>query len=120
MMTKSHLLFDAVVHIVRRRAAARLLTVFAGVFSSVVAMSFAQTPTRTPEPPKTLGIEQGTLTFQTADFDLKLLRSSQTVAALLPKGANGFDFTPADWLDRRASDGFYHLGDIRFSVRVGS
>jgi hypothetical protein len=50
---------------------------------------------------------------------LKLVRASQTIAALEPKGANGFDFTPADRLESRASDRFNSLGDITFRVRVG-
>jgi hypothetical protein len=71
---------------------------------------FAQTPT--------LGIEQGFIEFETPDFTLKLLKSSQTAAALLPKSGSGFDFTPSDLLSKRASNGFYHLGDLRFSVKV--
>jgi hypothetical protein len=51
---------------------------------------------------------------------LKLVKASQTVAALSPKGANGFDFTPADRLDARASDRFNALGDITFRVSVGN
>jgi len=77
---------------------------------------FAQTPTMTPTP--TLGIEQGFIEIETPQFTLKLLKSSQTVAALLPKGGNGFDFTPSDFLERRAANGFYHPGDLRFSVRL--
>ncbi|HRH44410.1 MAG TPA: DUF5695 domain-containing protein [Pyrinomonadaceae bacterium] len=77
---------------------------------------FAQNPTPTPSP--TLGLENGLIEFETPQFTLKLVKSSQTIAALLPNGGNGFDFTPADWLKKRASNGFYHLGDIRFSVRV--
>ncbi|MBS1792788.1 MAG: hypothetical protein JSS81_02980 [Acidobacteria bacterium] len=65
-----------------------------------------------------LGLENGTLDFATPDFSLKILKSSQTVVALEPKGAGGFDFTPADRLDKRAANGFYHLGDLRFSLRV--
>lgn len=82
--------------------------------------SFAQTPTRTPSPTPTptLGLENGFDEYQTPEFTVKLVKSSQTVAALLPKGGNGFDFTPADFLQKRASNGFYHLGDIRFAVRV--
>jgi hypothetical protein len=75
---------------------------------------FAQTSTSTTP---TLGIEQGFIEIETPQFTLKLLKSSQTVAALLPKGANGFDFTPSDLLEKRAADGFYHLGDLRFSLR---
>jgi hypothetical protein len=85
---------------------------FLGVVSS------AQTPTATPTPTPTLGIEQGLIEIETPDFNLKLLKSSQTVAVLQPKGGGGFDFTPADLLEKRASNGFYHLGDLRFGVRV--
>lgn len=70
--------------------------------------------------PPTLGLEQGLLTFNAGGFELKLVRASQTVAALAPGGAGGFDFTPADWLERRAGDGFFHLGDLNLRVRVGA
>ncbi len=43
----------------------------------------------------TLGLEQGISSFDTPFFDLDLVNASQTVAALKPKGADGFDFTPA-------------------------
>src|SRR5688572_8691903 len=58
-------------------------------------------------PPPTLGLENGTLDFDTPDFTLKLVKDSQTIAALQPKGAKGidantpFDFTPADQLTVR-------------------
>src|SRR5439155_26281628 len=84
------------------------------VLVTFCTIGFAQTPTRTPEPPKTLGVEQGSLSFQTPDFDLKLLRSSQTIAALMPRDGNGFDFTPAYCRVKRASVGYYHMGDGRF------
>src|SRR5262245_3212897 len=48
--------------------------------------------------PATLGLEQGTVEIDTSDFTLKLVKASQTVAAMQPKGAGGFDFTPADRL----------------------
>ena len=57
-------------------------------------------------PAPTLGLEQGTLDFETKDFTLKLVKTSQTVAALQPKGAGGFDFTPADRLANRSADRF--------------
>src|SRR5262245_6401296 len=69
--------------------------------------------------PATLGLEEGTLDFETPDFTLKLVRASQTVAALLPKRSNGFDFTPADRLESRASDRFNSLGDLTLRVAVG-
>src|SRR5678810_1110135 len=59
-----------------------------------------------PPPAPTLGLSEGTLDFDTPDFTLKLVKASQTIAALEPKGGNGFDFTPADRLDARASDRF--------------
>jgi hypothetical protein len=87
----------------------------------------AQTPqtnpqgqNRPPAPPPTLGLEQGYMELDTPDFTLKLVKASQTVAALQPKGANGFDFTPGDRLTNRASDGFYHLGDLTLRIRKGN
>jgi hypothetical protein len=73
-----------------------------------------------PPPPPTLGLEQGYSDFDTPDFKLKLVKSSQTIAALQPKGAGTFDFTPADRLERRQSDGFHHLGDLTFRLRSGT
>ncbi len=70
--------------------------------------------------PETLGLEQGYLEFDTPDFKLKLVRASQTIAALEPKGAGGFDFTPSDRLKSRAGNGYYHLGDLTLRVRSGS
>ena len=65
------------------------------------------------------GLAQGTVDFDTPDFTLKLARDSQTVAAMEPKGAGGFDFTPADRLQSRARNGYHHLGDITLRVRHG-
>ncbi|MGC1104956.1 MAG: DUF5695 domain-containing protein, partial [Candidatus Acidiferrales bacterium] len=65
-------------------------------------------------------LAQGTVDFSTPDFDVSLVRSSQTVAALKPKGAGGFDFTPGDLLVERSKNGYYHLGDIDFRLRAGT
>jgi hypothetical protein len=70
--------------------------------------------------PNTLGLEQGYIELDAPDFKLKLVKASQTIAALQPKGANGFDFAPADRLENRARDGYYHLGDLTLRVRVGN
>ena len=70
--------------------------------------------------PPTLGLEQGTNDFDTPDFTLKLVKASQTVAALQPKGADDFDFTPADQLKVRPGDHFYHLGDLTLRLRQGT
>ena len=53
------------------------------------------------------------LTFDTPDFKLWLVKDSQTVAALEPKSAAGFDFTPGDRLK-------HHLGDLTLRIRVGT
>src|SRR5206468_8895019 len=62
----------------------------------------------------------GTMERETPDFTLKLVKASQTVAALQPKGGDGFDFTPADRLEQRSRDGFYHLGDLTLRLRTGT
>ena len=64
-----------------------------------------------------LDLGQGYLDFDTPDFKLRLVKTSQTVAALQPKGAGGFDFTPADRLGSRLGNDYYHLGDLRFRLR---
>jgi Family of unknown function (DUF5695) len=64
-------------------------------------------------------LDQGVVELNTPDFTLSLVRSSQTVAALKPKGGDGFDFTPGDLLIERSQDGYFHLGDITLRLRVG-
>ncbi|HET6219834.1 MAG TPA: DUF5695 domain-containing protein [Acidobacteriaceae bacterium] len=65
-------------------------------------------------------LEQGIVSVDTPQFVLKLVRSSQTVAALLPKGAGDFDFTPGDLLAERSQNGYYHLGDLDLRLRIAS
>src|SRR5215470_15456754 len=67
----------------------------------------------------TLGLDQGLTEFDTPDFHIKLVKTSQTLAALEPRSVSSFDFTPADRINLRSSNGFYHLGDIVFTVRIG-
>jgi hypothetical protein len=62
-------------------------------------------------------LAQGTVDFDTPDFLLTLVRSSQTIAALKPK-AGDFDFTPGDLLVARSQDGYFHLGDITLRLRT--
>src|SRR5215475_3983322 len=64
-------------------------------------------------------LSQGMIELETPDFHLSLVRSSQTVAALKPKSADAFDFTPGDLLVARSQDGFMHLGDITLRLRAG-
>jgi hypothetical protein len=77
---------------------------------------------RRAQPPAMPGpmLAQGTVSITTPDFDLSLVRSSQTIASLKPKGAAGFDFTPGDLLVSRSQNGYYHLGDIDLRLRVGT
>ncbi len=81
------------------------------LFIMVVSYSFTQNQKR-PELPSTLGLDQGFIEFDTPDFLVKIVKASQTLAALIPKEAGGFDFTPFDRLESRDSDGYYHLGDL--------
>src|SRR6266849_511180 len=96
--------------------------IISGLFASLlfVQSSYAQQPSPTPPLPPTLGLDQGYLEFDTPDFKLKLVKASQTIAALQPNSADGFDFTPADRLERRAANGYHHLGDLTVRVRAGS
>ena len=81
---------------------------------------YLNTQTRGARPPATPGpmLNEGTQEFDTPDFRLSLVRSSQTVAALKPKGADGFDFTPGDILVERSQDGYEHLGDLDLRIRA--
>ncbi len=65
-------------------------------------------------------LSQGKVQFDTPEFSLSLVRSSQTVAALQPKGAGDFDFTPGDLLVARSNNGYFHLGDVTLRLRAGS
>ena len=62
--------------------------------------------------------ELGTLSFETSDFQLELLKNSQIVAALRPRSAPEFNFTPGEWLPQRKKAGYYHLGDINLKLRT--
>ncbi len=81
----------------------------------------AQSSAAQPAPPQPGPmLAQGIEHRQTLHFHLDLVRSSQTAAALEPKGSHGFSFTPSDWLVRRSTNGYYHLGDLDLRLRVGS
>lgn len=67
--------------------------------------------------PSTLALEKGFSTYNAGAFNLKLVKSSQTVAGLQPKMIKDFDFVPSDSLKVRSSDGLYHLGDINLKLR---
>src|SRR6476646_3514395 len=112
---------------VMRILAAVLLSLCAVVVTvslvSDARLAAAQSAGRPAQTAPTLGLEHGTLDFDTPSFTLRLVKDSQTIAALQPKGATGrdantpFDFTPADQLTARQGDRFNHLGDITLRVR---
>src|SRR5262252_8516533 len=101
------------------RAGIRRLFTLLALSLCTFQLVYAQQPSPTPLPP-TLGLEAGYLDFDTPDFKLKLVKASQTIAALQPKGADGFDFTPADRLERRAANGYHHLGDLTLRLRTST
>ena len=106
----------------KRPALSRCLTLVlvlvlgSAAVSGVRARLGKEKEARTPSPM----LEQGFLDLDTPAFSLRLVRSSQTVAALKPKGAGEFDFTPGDLLVERSRDGYYHLGDIDLRLRQGT
>ena len=93
-----------------------LLSLVPGLRRETSAQEKKRSASRVPGPM----LEQGVISIETPDFNLSLVRSSQTVAALKPKGAGGFDFTPGDLLVERSHNGYYHLGDINLRLRAGN
>ena len=85
---------------------------------ALTAASAQQAAKKAPVPGPMLdaGIED----FDTPEFTLSLVKASQTVAALKPKGADGFDFTPGDLLVARSQNGYFHLGDLTLRIRTNA
>ena len=90
-----------------------------GLFATAHYSPAQERPEKRPATPGAM-LGQGTIDFDTPEFTLSLVKSSQTVAALKPKGAGDFDFTPGDLLIERSHDGYFHLGDITLRLRMGS
>jgi hypothetical protein len=65
-------------------------------------------------------LDQGLISKRAPGFIFKLVRSTQTVAALKPRGAAGFDFTPGGLLAERSLNGYVHLGDLNLRIRKGT
>ncbi len=99
--------------------AAQFCCLITGLWALMTTSARAQEPHKklpaTPGPMLSLGTQQ----FETPDFKLILVKSTQTIAALKPKGASDFDFTPGDLLIERSQKGYFHLGDITFRLRTG-
>ena len=104
----------------RLRTRVFLFTCLTALLLFLIAPRILKTQNRGARPPATPGpmLKDGTEEFDTPDFNLSLVRTSQTVAALKPKGAEGFDFTPGDILVERSQDGYDHLGDLDLRVRA--
>jgi len=83
-------------------------------------LGMAQQPEKKEPPKPGPMLEQGYLDLDTPAFSVRLVRSSQTIASLKPKGAGDFDFTPGDLLVERSQNGYYHLGDIDLRLRAGN
>ena len=64
-----------------------------------------------------LGLENGYITVETANFNIKLVKDAQVLASLQPSNNTTFDFLPFDYLPFRAANGQYHNGDITYRVR---
>lgn len=114
-----------------RTAASALAAVFALALASSLVLARALAPEatlprrgegeqqrETPPVVPTLGLESGLLELEAPGLHLELVRASQTAAALRPSDDESFDFTPGDRLERRAGDGFFHLGDLTLRVRT--
>lgn len=70
--------------------------------------------------PSTLGIDQGFLNVRSSAFQIKLLKSSQTIAAMKPLSDTAFNFSPEKFLKMRSSDGAYQLGDLNLRIKGAS
>lgn len=68
-----------------------------------------------------IGFGNGVLDFSTANFDVKLIHDSGTLASLKPS-ASDFDFLPYGLLleSERVQNGTYHWGDITIRYRTAS
>jgi len=84
----------------------------------LLATAGAQNKPKTPPTPGPM-LQGGTIELETPEFNVTLVRSSQTVAAFKPKSNPDFDFTPGDLLIERSQDGYFHLGDITLRLRSG-
>lgn len=65
-----------------------------------------------------IGFGNGVTDLSTANFEIKIIKDSGTLASLKPTGSD-FDFLPYDYLllDRRVQNGSYQWGDINIRYR---
>ncbi|ORY70398.1 uncharacterized protein BCR38DRAFT_521188 [Pseudomassariella vexata] len=81
-----------------------------------LAISLAVLPSVQCQSTDTLGLDNGYINLNTANFNAKIVRSAQVLASLTPVESS-FDFLPFDYLPLRAHNGQYHWGDITFRYR---
>jgi len=72
-----------------------------------------------PSVKPSLGLENGVMVLRAGNFQLELVKASQTVVALRPDTLKSFDFTPGENLEKRSGDGSFQLGDIDGRLRIG-
>ena len=99
------------------RCRATALVLLAMSMGAPLSHVSGQEASRTVDTISTLGLDQGLQALDAGPIHLELVRASQTVAALHPEGHDGFDFTPSDWLERRAANSYFHLGDLTLRLR---
>src|SRR5580692_11849748 len=88
------------------------------ILCMISTCTLTQQASNKPAPVPGPMLNQGIVDYDTPEFTLSLVRSSQTVAALKPKGGDSFDFTPGDLLVARSQNGYFHLGDLTLRLRM--
>ena len=81
-----------------------------------LAVALAVLATRVVSQNDNLGLDNGYITVDTANFKARIVRDAQVLASLAPAG-DSFDFLPFDLLPVRATNGQYHWGDITLRYR---
>lgn len=68
--------------------------------------------------PSAMDLDLGELSLKSRQFNIGILKSSQTLSSLKLIGDNDFDYSPAKYLKIRSANGFYHLGDLNIRLRT--
>lgn len=89
-------------------------------FAAILSVSAQGYWSKIEKKAPTLGVADVYEKFNTPNLQLKLVKASQTVAALRPSKSLNFDFTPGDRIEIRDKDGLYHLGDINLRIKEQS
>src|SRR3954464_6807603 len=74
--------------------------------ASTTFIAAQESNSKTPPTPGPM-LHNGTVSLATPCFILVLVNSSQTIAALKPKSATDFDFTPGALLVPRSQNGYF-------------